>query len=78
MGDITSRPYRPNPDVTCERCVFGSGEHAKWCSRRRAWESIEGQLETGVRAFANEIFRRQRLELETHNAPRETFGVSSS
>ena len=23
MGDITSRPYRPNPDVTCERCVLG-------------------------------------------------------
>ena len=26
---ITSRPF--HPDKCCERCVFGSGEHAEWC-----------------------------------------------
>lgn len=31
MADIVSRPYRVDPDFTCERCVFGSGEHAYWC-----------------------------------------------
>jgi hypothetical protein len=78
MGDITSRPYRPSGDWCCEACVFGRGEHAEWCSRRRVQKFIEDQLETGVCAFANEVFRRQRLELETHSALRETFGVSSS
>jgi hypothetical protein len=31
MPDIQSRPYKPNPDVCCERCVFTTGEHAPWC-----------------------------------------------
>ena len=26
---IQSRPY--HPQAACERCVFGSGEHAPWC-----------------------------------------------
>lgn len=26
-----SNPYHPNPAQCCERCVFGSGEHAAWC-----------------------------------------------
>lgn len=29
MADIQSRPY--NPAQCCELCVFGRGEHAKWC-----------------------------------------------
>jgi|GEM_PF-2224506 len=28
---IVSRVYKLNPDVCCERCVFGRGEHAEWC-----------------------------------------------
>ena len=31
MSEIASRRYRPNPDVVCERCVFGTGEHSDWC-----------------------------------------------
>jgi hypothetical protein len=31
MPDITSRPYRPDMKQACECCVFGTGEHAKWC-----------------------------------------------
>lgn len=28
---IHSEPYKPNPEMACEACVFGSGEHASWC-----------------------------------------------
>lgn len=28
-----SRPYKPDPAVCCEACVFGRGEHARWCYR---------------------------------------------
>jgi hypothetical protein len=31
MPDIHSERYRPNPDLVCERCVFGHGSHASWC-----------------------------------------------
>lgn len=31
MADIHSNPYRPDPEQCCERCVFGTGEHADWC-----------------------------------------------
>jgi hypothetical protein len=24
----------PNRDVACEKCVYGSGEHAKWCPEK--------------------------------------------
>lgn len=27
-----SNPYRPDPAQCCEACVFGSGEHAEFCS----------------------------------------------
>jgi hypothetical protein len=33
---ITSRPYKPDSAKCCERCVFGSGEHAEWCEKLRA------------------------------------------
>lgn len=26
-----SNPYQPNPDMCCERCIFGTGRHAEWC-----------------------------------------------
>ncbi|HUX19351.1 MAG TPA: hypothetical protein VMV63_09230 [Acidithiobacillus sp.] len=28
---IQSLQYDPNPALCCERCVFGTGEHAGWC-----------------------------------------------
>jgi len=31
MSDLTSRPFRPDPQQACERCCFGSGYHAYWC-----------------------------------------------
>jgi len=27
MSDLMSRPYKPDPAMACERCVFGRGEH---------------------------------------------------
>jgi hypothetical protein len=33
---ITSMPFRPNPEMCCEACVFGRGEHAEWCYVRTA------------------------------------------
>jgi hypothetical protein len=31
---IHSNLYKPNPNITCELCVFGRGEHADWCEKR--------------------------------------------
>ncbi|MFH1111002.1 MAG: hypothetical protein V1790_17655 [Planctomycetota bacterium] len=36
MADLRSRPYNPDPAMACEKCVFGTGEHAEWCSKRSA------------------------------------------
>ena len=27
-----SNPYHPDPDKCCTACVFGTGEHAIWCT----------------------------------------------
>ncbi len=44
MPDITSRPYRPNPEMACERCCFGRGPHATFCHAiRKAPFTIFGQ-----------------------------------
>lgn len=32
-ADFSSRVYKPDPQKCCERCVFGTGEHAEWCDR---------------------------------------------
>ena len=37
---IVSRPYRPGENC-CERCVFGSGEHAVWCEEFGPWAKID-------------------------------------
>jgi len=31
-SEIVSRVYQPSADKCCERCVFGTGEHAAWCA----------------------------------------------
>jgi hypothetical protein len=31
-----SNPYRPGAAFCCERCAFGSGEHAEFCEQRIA------------------------------------------
>lgn len=31
MGDLQSRPFKPDPSKCCEGCVFG-GTHAEWCA----------------------------------------------
>lgn len=28
---LQSRPYQNDNGMACERCVFGSGPHARWC-----------------------------------------------
>lgn len=35
-ADLMSRPYRPNPNLCCEACVFGRGEHAEGAGCRAA------------------------------------------
>lgn len=30
MPEITSRPFRPNPEKCCTGCALG-GEHERWC-----------------------------------------------
>ena len=32
---IVSRPYKPDPAFCCERCIFGTGEHAPDCELRQ-------------------------------------------
>ena len=29
---IQSREYKPDAGMCCERCVFGTGAHADWCT----------------------------------------------
>lgn len=31
MPDLCSRPYKPDPKMACEACVWGRGDHAEWC-----------------------------------------------
>lgn len=33
---LQSRPYKPETEKCCERCVFGTGAHASWCDVWRA------------------------------------------
>ena len=33
-AEIVSRVYQPDAARCCERCVFGTGEHAAWCPLR--------------------------------------------
>ena len=30
-NNIVSRPFRPDPAMACERCVFGTGKHLEQC-----------------------------------------------
>ena len=39
MSQIHSAPYRPA--MACERCCFGSGEHAEWCEYLPTYESLK-------------------------------------
>lgn len=34
MADLISRPYRPDPTQCCDLCVWGTGEHERWCPRK--------------------------------------------
>ena len=42
---IQSRPYLPNPAMSCERCVFGRGDHADHC------DSPGARLARNIAAF---------------------------
>lgn len=46
MSDIHSNPYHPDPGHCCERCVFGSGEHAEFCGQAwdEAWDEEDQEL----------------------------------
>jgi len=32
MDEIVSRVYQPAADQCCQACVFGSGDHAEFCT----------------------------------------------
>lgn len=40
MPDLTSRPYKPDPEKCCERCAFGRGNHAIWCAETQLNDKI--------------------------------------
>lgn len=42
---IHSRPY--NPKMACERCCFGSGEHARWCRKNIKTENMNPPIPGG-------------------------------
>jgi hypothetical protein len=50
MTDLNSRPFRPDPQQCCDRCVFGGGQHADWCTvglDSLAFQLMEASL-TGI------------------------------
>ena len=49
MAEIVSKPFRPNPEVVCERCVFGHGEHAGWCKKREPTAEERSALRRSIR-----------------------------
>lgn len=55
MSEIHSQPYRPT--MACERCVFGSGEHAGWCENQEIpWMGKRGRLVLDERIPKNEVW----------------------
>jgi len=39
-----SNPYHPDPAKCCEACIFGTGEHADWCTYVLTREMLEEGL----------------------------------
>lgn len=37
-----SNPYKPDPAMCCEACVFGRGEHAEWCGHSFIYRRCDG------------------------------------
>jgi hypothetical protein len=48
MSDLMSRPYKPDPAIACEACVFGRGVHALWCPAQP--EATFVQADTDIEA----------------------------
>jgi hypothetical protein len=40
-SELQSRPYHPAATQCCEKCVFGSGEHAPFCAAGVTREDFE-------------------------------------
>lgn len=49
---LQSRTYKPNPDKACERCCFGTGQHAPFCpfggDRAAVIKWFTGRLDRGM------------------------------
>lgn len=52
MADLQSRPYKPNPDVCCEACVFKGGPHALWCEKAKPGDLVTGNVVYGDRCLS--------------------------
>ena len=45
MADLQSRPYgTADPSQHCEKCVFGTGEHAEFCVPYTLYLACEARL----------------------------------
>jgi hypothetical protein len=53
-----SNPYSPNPQMCCEACIFGSGEHAWFCAlhpQSAAIRHLAAEADLASRRVALEI-----------------------
>lgn len=41
---LQSRPYDPDEDECCERCVFGTGHHAEFCEHYEPYDVDPGDV----------------------------------
>ena len=60
MSQIHSAPYRPA--MACERCCFGSGEHADWCENGIL---LRQAIEAGMITLRRTVTNEEAKELAT-------------
>lgn len=53
MSGITSRPYHPDPQMACERCVWGRGEHAEWCDNYKIQVYLRKWISAAMQEFSD-------------------------
>lgn len=52
---IVSRPYKPDPAFCCERCIFGTGEHAPDCELRQQPYVYGGRINGAPRLIETHV-----------------------
>jgi hypothetical protein len=59
MSELTSRPFQPNPEICCEACVFGRGQHSPACRLTVEVIDISGERHTFASFGDEEVNRLQ-------------------